>query len=78
MGQTLHKLMSLTGIYSGDPSELTASHIKRSMTYSSVPDNEAWRVPLCLELLNLRSEDMLLPGFSIEEQEDILAYVCSS
>ena len=39
---------------------------------------ETWRVPLCRELLDLRSEDMLLPGFSIEEQEDMLAYVCSS
>ena len=70
--------MYLTGICSGDPSDLTASHIKRSMVYSSVPDDETWRVPLCRELLDLRSEDILLPGFSIEEKEDILAYVCSS
>ena len=78
MGQTLFKLMSLIGIKSGDPSDLTANQVKKNLKYAELPVDEAWRVPLCQELIEFRTGGVSLEGFTSDEVEDILRGACVS
>ena len=58
---------------------LTSKMVKSKLTYYPVPEDEKWRIPFCKELLQLRNDDNFnLPGFSFEEQTELLNYVCIS
>ena len=58
---------------------LTSKMVKSKLTYYPVPEDETWRIPFCKELLQLRNDDnFYLPGFSFEEQTELLNYVCIS
>ena len=51
--------------------------VKSKLTYFPVPKKEQWRIPLCRELLKLHEEgDYFLPGFTFDEQSELLRYVC--
>ena len=45
--------------------------------YRTIPDSEEWRVNMCKELLNVRENDVTVPGFSSDELEELLGYLCS-
>ena len=77
MGRTLNHLMAITGIDSGNPSDLTAFHVKQKMKYRMMPNSEVWRVSLCLELLEARDGEISVDGFTVDEREEILRSVCS-
>ena len=78
MGRTLNRLTATTGLCEGDPSKLTSVHVKRHMKYCLVPENERWRVSLCQELLNARGDNSSVPGFTVEELEEMLRVACTS
>ena len=49
------------------------------LVYFECPEKEEWRISLISELLNVRANPAeLLPGFTIEEIEDMLSYACVS
>ena len=59
--------------------KLTPKLVKSKLRYFPVPEEEQWRIPLCKELLKLREDgDYFLPGFTFDEQSDLLRYVCIS
>ena len=78
LGKSLRKLLEQTGMEDKNPSSLSPVAVKRSVVYMPVPTEEEWRVSVCQDLLNARSQDVHLPGFSCEEIDAMLAYTCVS
>ena len=77
MGRTLSSLLSTCKLKSEELPQLNAGLIKKNMVFSRIPSEDEWRIPLGQELLQLRDRSNLdLPGFSLEEQEEILHYLC--
>ena len=58
--------------------DLSPVLIKKTLKYSATPDAEDWRIPLALELKDIRDEKSSLSDFSKSEVEDLLAFVCTS
>ena len=71
-GSNLRKIMLLcekNSIESLEACDLT------SLSYDPVPENEAWRIDVLKELLELRSENLNLPGFTSEEVKEMIDYL---
>ena len=77
LGRTLSRLMLYCGIIDDDLSRLSSSLIKKKMKYRDVPIGEEWRVNLSKELLKIQNgNDVTIPGFTSEEYEELIRYVC--
>ena len=76
MGRTLHHLMQQCAVKQLE--NLSPGLVKKSMKYSSTPEADDWRVPLALELKDIRDGKCTLIEFSKSELEELLAYVCIS
>ena len=72
MGRTLEKLSCLCGC---PVSALTASAVKRSVSYFAIPSGEEWRIPMLQELL---SPEVDIPGFLAEELKELKEFLCTS
>ena len=75
LGRTLHRISAEVGV---KIDELTGRLAKSRLEYSSPPESDTWRVPLGLELIEVRNGQSRLPGFTDEEIESILRNVCVS
>ena len=75
-GRTLREIGNLCG----SPPETfpCSTMVKRKMMYARVPDAESWRPGLLKELMEVRSSKSALPGFSQEEVEEMIKFVCTS
>ena len=77
MGRTLSSLLSICNLKNEELPKLNAGIIKKNMVFSRPPAENEWRIPLGQELLQLRDIGNLdLPGFTLEEQEEILNHIC--
>ena len=76
MGRTLNSLCRECKLE--DIEHLTANLVKKKSEYFRAPDNEQWRLRLVPELLQLRSENMKLQGFTSNEIEDMIHFTCTS
>ena len=54
---------------------LTPAMVKNEMSYFRVPDGEEWRVGVLSDLL---ANDLVIPGFTTEELDDIKNHLCTS
>ena len=71
MGRTMAKLGREC---SCEEESLSSTVIKKVMKYYQVPTEELWRV----ELLNkLMSNELEVPGFDINEVEEMLDHLCT-
>ena len=81
LGRTLSKLLLDCNLDTNgtDLMKLNAGLVKKTLIYRQTPPDELWRIPICQELLQLRDHGPLeLPGFTPEEQEELLQHVCVS
>ena len=46
--------------------------------YHKLEENEVWIVEAIEEIINVKSGLLDVPGFELEELEDILSYLCTS
>ena len=76
MGRTLHHLKLQCTVNKTE--DLSPALIKKSMKYSAIPEAEEWRIPLALELKDIRDGKVSLSEFSKSEVEELLASVCIS
>jgi hypothetical protein len=77
LGWTLSKLLQLCDVNDDDLSQLNSSMIKKKFCYRAAPVDELWRIELGKELLMVRNGDKVeLPGFTKDECEELLKYVC--
>ena len=49
-----------------------------SMEYCPVPEGDTWRIDILGELLDSRSSITEIPGFTQEEIQDLIDFVCVS
>ena len=56
--------------------ELSSSYIKQNMEFKAVPQDEQWRIPLLLNLLEIKKDSMQLNGFQDEEIDSMIEDVC--
>ena len=75
LGRTLFTLCRLSDAQNTD--SISCQTVKKNVKYFVVPEAEAWRVDMVSELLKLRKETLSLPGFNLEEIQDILDSVCT-
>ena len=52
--------------------------VKKHVKYKLPSNDEKWKVNMCKELLKVRDDEMNIPGFSSEEQAELLKYLCTS
>ena len=57
---------------------LTASIVKLKLVYSSPKPGDEWTIGLASNLLQIRMGNSDLDGFSNDEVEDILHYICTN
>ena len=58
------------------PEELSNYFIKDNMKYKPLPDEEQWRVPLILNLLEIRNKTMSLDAFDSKEINKTIEQTC--
>ena len=75
LGRTLFTLCRLSNVLTSNL--LTYQLVKKNVKYFDVPEAEDCRVDMVGELLKLRKETLSLPGFNLDEIQDILDYVCT-
>ena len=54
--------------------DLSKSDVK-SLVFSPIPENEEWRIGMLKELLDIRTNDLVLENFSKVEIDDMINYV---
>ena len=74
-GSNLRKIASLCEL---KVENLNYGHVKTNMKYFPLPENESWRIPLIHELMALKAQTHILPGFSYDEINDMLIQACIS
>ena len=77
LGRTLAALLQTCELGEEDLPGLRAGLFKNQMIFRPTPDGEEWRIPLAQELLMLRGA-LELPGFTRDEQEELLEYTCTT
>ena len=75
LGRTLRKISDQCGQVDQLPSKC---QVKMQMKYYKVPVAEAWRPSLLKNLLDIRNDRAVLPGFSITEVEAMIKFVSTS
>ena len=61
-----------------DLATLTPNVVKAKMKYASVPIGQEWRLPVAMELYSLRCDEKSLPGFTCDEIDAMMQYICIS
>ena len=56
------------------PSDLTKLSVKSNLTYAEVSDEHFWEIPFLKELLSVRSNEIVIPGFERDELSQIINY----
>ena len=74
-GSNLRNIMILTGRASIDsllPSDLD------NIAFSPVPANEEYRISFLRELIDLKNGDCVVPGFTVDEYNEIICHLCNA
>ena len=58
--------------------ELTPNLVKNAVFYRKIPEDEQWKVPFLMELLSIRSDDILVDNFTNIEFDEIINILCTS
>ena len=76
--KTIHgrNLYNLQRVMNCDKDELSSPFIKANMKFKPLPEEEQWRVPLFLNLLEIRNDTMVLNNFEKEKIDDMIKEIC--
>ena len=75
-GKNLRKIMLLMN--KASISDLKSSDVKETFQYKAVPDDQAWRIPILKELIEVKAGNTVIEGFTNEEILEMLEHVCVS
>ena len=73
-GKTLRRIRNECASPPGRPP--SKNFVKKTMKYYPVPEAESWRPNILKNLLDIRESKAVLPGFSVDEVEAMIEYVC--
>ena len=54
---------------------LSKNFVEQNLTFSKLPDDQNWKIPLIYELLDLRSNNFSVDDFDYHESNDIICFV---
>ena len=74
-GSNYRSIMLLVG--KSFVSEVTKADADR-VEYFPIGDNEKWKVGSIQEIINIKNGLMEVPGFELEELDEVLDYLCTS
>ena len=57
--------------------DISPSDIDR-IVYAEIPDGNDWRIPLIPEITDVKLGQANIPGFSIEDCQEILEFTCTT
>ena len=57
---------------------MTPKIVKAKLRYATVPNDQEWRVQVANDLYAMRKDSGIIPGFSSDEIECMLQFVCIS
>ena len=72
----IQRLYKMKGTITVD--QLNPRFVKKNVCYREIPETEKWRVGLGKELLSLGEENVEIPGFTSDEEEYLLHYICTT
>ena len=75
-GKNLRKMMVL--MKKRNITELKSCDVKEHFKYKPVPEDELWRIPLLKEIIEVRTGTYEIEGFTNEEIDEMLEFVCIS
>ena len=78
LGRSLGSLLQQCDLQQSSLPELTASMVKKKCSYMAVPDAEAWRISLLIELLKVRDGQLQLQNLDPTETKNIIDHLCIS
>ena len=61
-----------------DIQDLSSSFIKANMKFKLLPNEEQWRIPLLLNLLDIRNDTLEVENFGKEEIQHIIEEICTN
>ena len=59
-----------------DVSMLTPRLVRTSQVYHPIPDDQQWRIPLLMELLEVRSSNLVIQNLDSVEITQLIADMC--
>ena len=71
-----NNLRMISNICSQDIDNLTTMEIKNKVKYRSLPKDEEWRIPILMEMLFSRENNIAIDGLSKRDIDHIITYVC--
>jgi hypothetical protein len=78
--KTIHgkNLFNLSRELDCEIEELSSSFVKANLEFKPLPDEEQWRIPLLLNLLDIRNDSMGLDHFRKRDIEDLIQDICTN
>ena len=76
LGRNLASIERICGVRNGEFESLSSTCVKKSMVYKKVNEEDAWKVVIAKELIDINCGEAPVPvGFSSQETREILDYV---
>ena len=69
-------IRTIADLCNTDIPSLSPHLVKKRVSYRTAEENEVWRISADKELLSLRDHHSSLPGFTREEIDEMLDYIC--
>ena len=74
-GKNLRNIMLLAG---KDSIEDVKKGDVDGIEYNKLDENDVWKVDAIKEIISVKSGTLEVPGFELEELQEILSYLCTS
>ena len=76
LGKTLDHIRTSCGLTLNENQKLTPSLVKKSLKYKEIKEDEQWRIPVLKELIETRDGEQVIPGFTNNEINEMLDFLC--
>ena len=51
--------------------------VKHNLTFSKIPEDQNWKIPILCELINLRSNIISVDNLIYQELSDMINFICT-
>ena len=59
-----------------DICDLSSNIVKKNMHFSRITEDSLWKVDFIKELMDLKAENLFIPGFNDTDIQDIFIFIC--
>ena len=76
IGKTLDHIRTSCGLALNENPKLRPALVKKSLKYREIKEDEQWRIPVLKELIETRDGEQVIPGFTNNEINEMLDFLC--